>query len=81
MRLDSRSFGKIFVQHLWYTLQVYTGGIENVIRAWDMRRNAVIFTMTGHRDTITSLRVSPDSGGDYLLSNAMVSLHIQNMGY
>lgn len=54
-------------------VQIYTGGIENVVKAWDLRRNAVIFSMSGHSDTITSMRVSPDSGGDFLLTNAMVS--------
>ena len=54
-------------------MQIYTGGIENVVKAWDLRRNAVIFSMSGHTDTITSMRVSPDSGGDFLLTNAMVS--------
>ena len=61
------------VSALAFAVQIYTGGIENVVRAWDLRRNAVIFTMTGHTDTITSMRVSPDHGGDFLLTNAMVS--------
>ena len=53
------------------TLQIYTGGIENVVKAWDLRRNAVVMSMQGHTDTITGMRVSPD--GTHLLSNAMVS--------
>ena len=50
--------------------QIYTGGIENVIKVWDLRKNEVALTMKGHTDTITGLRVSPD--GNHLLSNAMV---------
>lgn len=50
--------------------QIYTGGIENVITVWDLRKNEVAMTLKGHTDTITGLRVSPD--GNHLLSNAMV---------
>ena len=52
--------------------QIYTGGIENVITVWDLRKNEVAMTLKGHTDTITGLRVSPD--GNHLLSNAMVRL-------
>ena len=51
--------------------QIYTGGIENVIKVWDLRKIEVSMTLKGHTDTITGLRVSPD--GNLLLSNAMVS--------
>jgi len=58
--------------------QVYTAGIENVVKAWDLRRGAVVTAMAGHTDTVTSLRVSPD--GNFLLSNAMDnSLRIWDM--
>jgi len=50
---------------------VFTGGIDNVVRAWDKRKNDVAFVLSGHTDTITSLRLSPD--GSYLMSNAMDS--------
>jgi Prp8 binding protein len=50
---------------------VFTGGIDNVVKAWDRRKMQVSFTLPGHTDTITSLRLSPD--GSYLLSNAMDS--------
>jgi len=50
---------------------IFTGGIDNVIRAWDKRKNDVSFVLNGHGDTITSLRLSPD--GSYLMSNAMDS--------
>ncbi len=50
-------------------LQVYTAGLENVIKAWDLRKSAVALTLKGHSDTVTGLRVSPD--GTHLLSNSM----------
>lgn len=51
--------------------ELYSGGIDNDIKVWDMRRKAVIYSMLGHTDTISSLRVSPDSQS--LLSNSMDS--------
>lgn len=41
--------------------EVYTGGIDNDIKMWDIRKKAVVYSMLGHNDTVTSLRVSPDS--------------------
>ena len=41
--------------------ELYTGGIDNDIKAWDMRKQEVVFTMSGHTDTVTSLEVSPDA--------------------
>lgn len=49
--------------------QVYTAGLENVIKAWDLRKSSVALTLKGHSDTVTGLRVSPD--GSHLLSNSM----------
>lgn len=46
--------------------ELYTGGIDNDIKVWDMRKKDVAYTMMGHTDTITSLEVSPD--GQALLS-------------
>ena len=46
--------------------ELYTGGIDNDIKVWDMRKKDVAYTMAGHTDTITSLEVSPD--GQALLS-------------
>ncbi|TPX63713.1 hypothetical protein SpCBS45565_g06385 [Spizellomyces sp. 'palustris'] len=48
---------------------VFAGGIDNQIRAWDLRKDEVMYSLTGHFDSVTGLRISPD--GDYLLSNAM----------
>ncbi|KAI1331673.1 WD40 repeat-like protein [Xylariaceae sp. FL0255] len=41
--------------------EIYSGGIDNDIKVWDIRKKAVVYKMLGHNDTITSLRVSPDS--------------------
>lgn len=50
--------------------QVITGGLDNDIRVWDTRKeDTVLFSLRGHTDTITGLRLSPD--GSYVLSNAM----------
>lgn len=49
--------------------QAITGGLDNTIRVWDLRKNEVLLTLQGHTDTITGLRLSPD--GSYVLSNAM----------
>lgn len=38
-------------------------------QVWDLRKNAVLYRMKGHSDTVTGLTISPD--GSYLLSNAM----------
>ncbi|KAJ3333391.1 hypothetical protein HDU76_008642 [Blyttiomyces sp. JEL0837] len=49
---------------------VFTGGLDNEIKAWDMRKPGTIgYRLPGHLDTISGLRVSPDGG--YLLSDAM----------
>ena len=48
--------------------EVYTGGIDNDIKVWDMRKQAVVYTMAGHTDTVTSLQVSPDTQS--LVSNS-----------
>lgn len=49
--------------------EIYTGGIDNDIRVWDLRKKAVVYSLLGHTDTVTSLRVSPDSQS--LLSYSM----------
>ena len=48
--------------------ELYSGGIDNDIHVWDLRKKAVAYSLLGHTDTITSLQVSPDSQS--LLSNA-----------
>jgi Prp8 binding protein len=59
---------------------VYSAGITNTIDAWDLRKDAIAYSLEGHSDTITGilslfsfspigLKLSPD--GDKLLSNSM----------
>ncbi|CDS02965.1 hypothetical protein LRAMOSA00367 [Lichtheimia ramosa] len=48
---------------------VYTGGLDNEIKVWDIRKKAVAYTLSGHLDTITGIALSPD--GSSLLSNSM----------
>jgi len=49
--------------------QVFTGGIDNKVKVWDLRRDEVIFTLEGHSDTITGMELSPS--GTHMLTNAM----------
>ncbi|KAL2915674.1 hypothetical protein HK105_204859 [Polyrhizophydium stewartii] len=48
---------------------VLAGGIDGDIKAWDLRQDAVSFTLESHEDVVTGLRLSPE--GDRLVSNAM----------
>jgi Prp8 binding protein len=48
--------------------ELYSGGIDNDIRVWDLRKKAVAYTLLGHTDTVTSLQVSPDAR--FLLSHS-----------
>lgn len=48
--------------------EIFTGGIDNDIKVWDIRKKAVVYSLVGHNDTITSLEISPDSQS--LLSNS-----------
>ena len=41
--------------------EIYTGGIDCDILAYDIRKKAVAYRMPGHTDTVTSLSISPDS--------------------
>ncbi|KAI9900104.1 hypothetical protein N3K66_004366 [Trichothecium roseum] len=51
--------------------EIYSGGIDNDIRVWDLRKKSSTYSLLGHSDTIMSLRVSPDSQS--LLSYSMDS--------
>jgi Prp8 binding protein len=48
--------------------ELFTGGIDNDIKVWDLRKKAVSYALLGHTDTVTSLQLSPDN--TTLLSNA-----------
>lgn len=49
--------------------KVFTTGIDNQIKMWDLRSKKVENYLYGHTDTITGLSLSTD--GSYLLSNSM----------
>lgn len=49
--------------------QVVFGGIDNLIKVYDLRKKDILYQMAGHFDTITGLALSPD--GSFVLSNAM----------
>ncbi|KAF2180339.1 WD40 repeat-like protein [Zopfia rhizophila CBS 207.26] len=48
--------------------ELFSGGIDNDIKVWDLRKKAVAYSLLGHTDTITSLEISPDT--QTLLSNS-----------
>ena len=48
---------------------VFFGGIDNTIRALNLLKRQIEYTLVGHMDTITGLALSPC--GSKLLSNAM----------
>lgn len=41
--------------------EIYTGGIDCDILAYDIRKKAVAYRMPGHTETVTSLSISPDT--------------------
>jgi len=47
------------VRHIFFILK----------QVWDLRKNAVLYQMVGHSDTVTGMELSPD--GSYLLTTAM----------
>lgn len=49
--------------------KIYSGGIDNEIKVWDLRKNEVAMRLLGHTDTITGMQLSPN--GSYLLTNSM----------
>jgi Prp8 binding protein len=44
-------------------------GIDNEIKVWDIKKQKILRTLPGHKDTVTGLSISPD--GNFLLSNSM----------
>ncbi|RDA84734.1 hypothetical protein CP532_5239 [Ophiocordyceps camponoti-leonardi (nom. inval.)] len=51
--------------------QVFSGGIDNDIRVWDLRKKSLKYSLLGHTDTIMSVRLSRDD--ESLASYAMDS--------
>ena len=49
--------------------QIISGGLDNDIKIWDLRRADLMLDLKGHGDTVTSLCLSPD--GTHVLSNGM----------
>ncbi|KAH7101694.1 WD40 repeat-like protein [Auriculariales sp. MPI-PUGE-AT-0066] len=49
--------------------QVYVGAVDNAVHVWDLRKQAEVFTLGGHGDTVCSLSLSPN--GHFLLSPAL----------
>lgn len=49
--------------------QVISGGIENIIKVWDIRKNELAYPMPCHSDTVTGLSLSPD--GRSIVSNSI----------
>jgi len=47
---------------------IFSGGLDNDIKMWDIRKGQVSMVLSEHLDTITGLSLSPD--GSYLLSNS-----------
>nr|VZI06609.1 unnamed protein product [Spirometra erinaceieuropaei] len=48
---------------------IFSGGIDNIVKGWDLRKLDISMRLNGHTDTVTALSLSPD--GNHLLSNAM----------
>ncbi|KAF8819855.1 U5 snRNP-specific protein [Cardiosporidium cionae] len=49
--------------------RIFSGSLDNTIRAYDLRMDSELEALQGHTDSITGLDVSKD--GRYLLSNSM----------
>jgi len=49
--------------------QVIFGGIENVVKVFDLRGNNISMELVAHMDSVTGLSLSPD--GSHVLSNSM----------
>ena len=48
---------------------IFFGGLDNSIKAINVKKNAIEFSLLGHLDTVTGISVSPD--GSHLVSNSM----------
>jgi Prp8 binding protein len=49
--------------------RIFTAGLDNNIRCFDLRKNETEYLINAHADTVTGLALSAD--GAYLLSNSM----------
>lgn len=48
---------------------IYSGGLDEIIRVWDVRTSSVLYTLSGHGDTITGISLGED--GTSLVSASM----------
>ena len=53
----------------WASDYVYFGGLDNTVKAINLRKNQIEFALIGHTDTVTGISVSND--GKSLCSNSM----------
>ncbi|KAK4690079.1 Prp8 binding protein, partial [Tremellales sp. Uapishka_1] len=51
--------------------QCFVGGVDNEVKVWDLRTVKVLYTLSGHTDTIASLALSPS--GHYLATYSLDS--------
>ena len=49
--------------------QVFSAGISNDVKCYDLRTGRMVFDLIGHRDSVTGMALSPD--GSFLLTNGM----------
>jgi len=49
--------------------QIFTGGIEEDVKCFDIRTGRLMYSLLGHRDSVTGMELSPD--GNFLLTNGM----------
>ena len=62
--------GFIFVKNDDNTAKINPVKFSNIFfQVWDLRKNDIMFKMSGHTDSPTGFRLSPD--GSFVLSNAM----------
>jgi len=49
--------------------QIISGGIDNALKIWDIRRGELLHVLLGHSDIVTHLCLNPE--GTHVLSNSM----------
>ena len=49
--------------------QIISGGVDNDLKVWDIRKAGLLYKMKGHTDSPTGLSLSPD--GSFVASNGM----------
>ena len=50
-------------------LQVIAGGIDNVVKIWDLRKDSIVYRMHGHQETISGMSLNHEGG--LLLTNSI----------